>query len=134
MQVAGPTGIASERQVRLQALLDGLAREDKVLGVALIGKDGVRLIDAWGQPFWSRETFSAMSATLLGAAEVILSVPLGSRARKVTAEGDAARLAVVGVSEEAALAALADAAMPAARFEALTEAAAKDVAKVLLGG
>lgn len=133
----------NEKQTLLHKLLEGLAQQPGMLGSALVSRDGIRVVDAWKKEVWNKETFSAMSATLMGAAEVALSDLGGSRARRVIAETPKIKMVVVGATDELVLVTLSDDSLPMEKLlPAVDEAASKaariitteGVAKVVKGG
>jgi predicted regulator of Ras-like GTPase activity (Roadblock/LC7/MglB family) len=121
------------KQQRLLAALRELAAQPCVLGATLVSRDGIRVMDAWTREIWNKETFSAMSATLMGAAEIALSELGGVRTRRVVAETNKTKLIVVGCTDELVLVALADEGLPLERMLPLVEAAAERVTKIVAG-
>lgn len=122
-----------DRQQRLDRLLADLATQDGVHGAALVSRDGL-CVKAVGQLNLNRETFSAMSATVMGAAEIALGDVEGGRARSVVAATDKARMIMVGATGELLLIAYARADAPVDRLLRRMEDAAADVAAVVAGG
>lgn len=123
----------SSKQERLQSRLKELVAGAGVLGAALVSRDGIRMMDHWKREMWNKETFSAMSATLMGAAEVALSELGGVRTQRVIAETNKMKLVVVGATDELVLVALGEADLPLERLLPQVEAAANDVTKIVLG-
>lgn len=121
-----------ERQERLEQLLADVARRPGVLGAALVSRDGlpVRIV---GKQELSRETFSAMSATLMGAAEIALGELDPSKLRRVIAQTDRVKFVILGATPALLLVvyASADAAMD--DIVAAAEQAAGHVASVVAG-
>lgn len=141
MPTAGDKALAHEepappssKHERLQAALDRLVGSEAIVGATLVSRDGIRVMDRWKREMWNRETFSAMSATLMGAAEIALSESGGARTRRVLAETAKHRMAVVGAGEELVLVALAEVSLGLEGFLTLVEDAAEDVAGIVLGG
>lgn len=117
---------------RVGAILDELAQERGILGVALISRDGLA-VKASGRQEMARETFSAMTATLMGAAEIALSDLDGSRARSVVATTDRVTILIVGVTRDLLLVACAQSDVPAQKVLSRLEDAAKTVAAAVGG-
>ncbi len=59
-----------DSQARIDTVLEEIANEKGVLGVSLVSRDGLAVRGA-GRLELRRETFSAMTATVLGAAETM---------------------------------------------------------------
>ena len=117
---------------RIGHLLDEVAQEKGVLGVALISRDGLA-VKATGRQEMGRETFSAMTATLMGAAEIALSDLAGEKAKTVIATTDRLTLVIVGVSRDLLLVASAQADVPIPKVVSRLEEAAKAVAAAVGG-
>lgn len=122
-----------DRQQRLDAIFAELAKEPGVLGVALVSRDGLP-IRATGRLALSRETFSAMVATAMGAAEIALSELDGGKTQHLVAVTDRVKLVVLGVSRELLLVVSAQADAPHERLLPRLDAAAQTVALVASGG
>ncbi len=122
-----------DHATRVDALLAELTRGEGFLGAALVSRDGLCVRSA-GRTELSRETFSAMSATVMGAAEIALRELDGGATRSIVASTEKVLIVVVGATREMLLVASArtDAALPA--VIARVEEAAKGVGKVLAGG
>ncbi|HEX2021151.1 MAG TPA: roadblock/LC7 domain-containing protein [Candidatus Thermoplasmatota archaeon] len=86
-------------QQRMGEILEGLTKAPGVLGAAIISRDGLCVKSA-GRPELSRETFSAMTATLMGAAEIALGELGGGRGRHIVASTESMRMALVGASRD----------------------------------
>lgn len=96
----------SERQTRLQAVLDRLREQANLQGAVLVSRDGFCIMNRLPR-LPAAETFSAMSAMVLGAAEAALA-EMGEEAPSgILIETRTTRMAVVAVSRELALVALA---------------------------
>lgn len=122
-----------DRQQRLDRLLSELAAQEGVLGAALVSRDGL-CVKAMGELSLHRETFSAMSATVMGAAEIALGDVDGGRARSVLATTDHARMVIVGATRELLLVAYARQDAPVDRLLRRLEDAAAGVAEAVAGG
>jgi predicted regulator of Ras-like GTPase activity (Roadblock/LC7/MglB family) len=121
----------SDARGRAEAALDALVAKG-LLGAALVGRDGLPVLSrlpAAVQP----ETFCAMTAALVGAAEAAL-VELGE-ANAATANVVAGRhrLAVAGVDDRHLLVALAPASLAEATLARVVDAGRKDLVDILGG-
>lgn len=122
-----------ERQQRLEALLRELVKEPGVLGAALVSRDGLA-VRASGKLLLSRETFAAMTATVMGAAEIALTELDGGRMHHMIAVTDRIKLIVVGASRDLLLVTCMQADAPHEGLLPRLESAAQNVAMVLSGG
>lgn len=122
--------MASDKQERLRETLEKLSAEPGVAGALLVSRDGFCILNAC-PALPAPETFAAMTATLLGAAEASFGEAGGGPARKAIVEGESNRIVAVGVNEEYILVALTELALPADRAAARVEDAASQVASVL---
>lgn len=122
-----------EHVSRVDALLGELSAAPGVLGAALVSRDGLCVRSA-GRTELSRETFSAMSATVMGAAEIALRELDGGATRSIVASTDKVTIVIVGATREMLLVASAGADAPLAGILARVEEAARGVGKVLAGG
>lgn len=122
-----------DRQQRLEALLDALSTEKGVLGAALVSRDGLA-VRASGKLALSRETFSAMTATFMGAAEIALAELDGGKTHSLVATTDRVKLIVVGATRDLLLVACTQADMPHDKLLPRLESAAQNVAVVVSGG
>lgn len=86
-------------QQELGKLLDDLLTQDGMVGAALISRDGLT-VKAVGRPEMHRETFSAMTATLMGAAEIALGEFDGGKARTIVASTDRVQMVLMGASRD----------------------------------
>ena len=118
---------------RVDALLAGLAQNEGILGAALVSRDGLCVRSA-GRTELSRETFSAMSATIMGATEIALRELDGGATRSIVASTGKVMIVIVGATREMLLVASAGADAPIAETIARVEETARGVAKVLAGG
>jgi len=122
-----------DRASRLDTLLGEIMKIDGALGAALVSRDGLCVRSA-GRAELSRETFSAMSATVMGAAEIALRELDGNATRAVVASTDQVKILIVGATREMLLVAYATAASPLAPMQSAVEHTASEVGKVLGGG
>jgi predicted regulator of Ras-like GTPase activity (Roadblock/LC7/MglB family) len=82
----------------------------------------------------SRETFSAMTATVMGAAEIAIGELDGGRTHHLIATTDRIKLIIVGATRELLLVAATQADMPHDKLLPRLEAAAQNVALAVSGG
>lgn len=122
-----------DRQQRLEGLLQELTKEPGVLGASLVSRDGLAVRSS-GKLMLSRETFAAMTATFMGAAEIALAELDGGRMHHMIAVTDRVKLIVVGASRDLLLVVCTQADAPHDRLLPRLEAAAQNVAMVLSGG
>jgi predicted regulator of Ras-like GTPase activity (Roadblock/LC7/MglB family) len=118
---------------RLEALLQELAKEPGLLGAALVSRDGLA-VQAAGSLALARETFSAMSATFMGAAEIALSELGDGKMRSIVASTDRMKLITIGATRDLLLVACAASDTSAETLLPRLEAAAKNVAHIVSGG
>jgi predicted regulator of Ras-like GTPase activity (Roadblock/LC7/MglB family) len=88
-----------DRRSRIEHALQELAKHPGVLGAALVSRDGICL-QSVGKQELRRETFCAMSATLMGAAEIALAEVDPSRAMHVVAETQTTKIVVLGATPD----------------------------------
>lgn len=110
----------TERNKAFDAPLRALAAVRSVLGSVLVTRDGFCALNAC-PPLGAPETFSAMGAALVGAAEMALSELGGATTPKVVVDGEKHTLIAVGVTDDLLLLILAQ---PGTRLEDLTAAIA----------
>lgn len=122
-----------DKQSRLDGLLDALAKEPGILGASLVSRDGLAVRSS-GRLALSRETFSAMTATFMGAAEIALSELDAGRTQHIVASTDRVKLVVLGATRDILLVVCAQADAPYDKLLPRLEAAAQNVALVLSGG
>lgn len=122
-----------DSQARIDALLDELVKEKGVLGVSLVSRDGLAVRGA-GRFELRRETFSAMTATVLGAAEIAIAELDGGKCHHLVAQTDRLKLIIVGSTRDLLLVAATDLDTPHERLLPRLEAAAQNVALAVAGG
>jgi predicted regulator of Ras-like GTPase activity (Roadblock/LC7/MglB family) len=122
-----------DHATRVDALLGHLVQAEGILGAALVSRDGLCVRSA-GRTELSRETFSAMSATVMGAAEIALRELDGGATRSIVASTEKVMIVIVGATREMLLVASAQADAPIASVVARVEETARGVGKVLAGG
>lgn len=122
-----------EKQTRLEALLDTIAKEPGVLGASLVSRDGLAVRSS-GKLGLSRETFSAMTATYMGAAEIALAELDGGKMQHVVASTDRMKLIVLGATRDLLLVVCTQADVAHDKILPRIEAAAQNIAVVVSGG
>ena len=122
-----------DRQQKVKQRLDELAGQPGLLGAALVSRDGLPVLDSSRRPLNS-ETFSAMSATVMGAAEAALSELSENRVARVIADADRMRLVLVGVTDEFLLVAIAEGESELQGVIKRVEKASQDIAKAITDG
>ena len=123
----------SDRQTRIEALLNDLVAREKLLGAAIISRDGL-CVKALGRLDTNRETFSAMSATVMGAAEIAMGELEGGKTRSIIASTERVTMVLVGASGDLILVGYAPAGSSIASIVPRLESAAKEVAIAVAGG
>ena len=123
----------SDKQARLEGLLDQLAKEPGVLGAALVSRDGLA-VRASGKLALSRETFSAMTATFMGAAEIAIAEIDGGRTQSIVASTERMKLIVLGSTRDLLLVVCTQNDVSHETLLPRLEAAAQNVAAVVSGG
>ncbi|MFA5862236.1 MAG: roadblock/LC7 domain-containing protein [Candidatus Thermoplasmatota archaeon] len=121
------------RHEQLERLLEDLAKSPGVLGAAILSRDGLS-VKAVGHQELARETFSAMSATIYGAAEIALGELDSTHLRHIIAQTDRVKVIMLGATTDLLLViyAQADAALEPLLQRAV--AAAGTVAPVIIEG
>lgn len=122
----------TDKQQRLEEALKRLVGDGEVRGAVLVSRDGFCVLNQFNR-LPSPETFSAMSATLVGAAEAALS-ELGVRhATRVVVSTETDRLVTVGATDELLLVALLDGDAALEASLGRIDEAARSVAKIVGG-
>lgn len=116
----------SDRRERLKDILDGLLSETAAQWAGLVSRDGLCVMQSFKREF-PVETFSAMTATVVGAAEIALADLGGGRTRRVIAETERVRLIAVGATADLLLVSLSPQEAGPDGFVARVEAAADRV-------
>lgn len=119
-----------DRQQKVKQRLDELAAQPGIVGAALVSRDGLPVLDASKRPI-NTETFSAMSATVMGAAEAALSELAENRVVRIVADADRMRLVLVGVTDEFLLVTIAEQNADLSALVKKVEKAASDVSKAV---
>lgn len=114
-----------------EAVLDGLVKQG-LLGAGLVGRDGLPLILRFPHSV-QHETFSAMSAAVLGASEAALQEMAEVAPAVVTIETSRLRLAVAGIDDSHILVAASPASLEAGKLAAAVQDGLRRL-KAALGG
>lgn len=120
------------RHEQLERLLRDLSEQPGVQGAALISRDGL-LIRSVGKQDGNRETFSAMSATMMGAAEIALAEIDSSPLRFMLAQTDTKKIVTMGATPDMLLVVHADASLSLDAILGIARSAAGEVAAVIAG-
>lgn len=88
----------ADRQTKMRSLLDGLSKAKNVAGATLITRDGLCVMKS-DSSIVAPETFSAMSAALMAAAETAFYELGGAGELRVTAETERAKMVALGASD-----------------------------------
>ncbi|MEA3137581.1 MAG: Roadblock/LC7 domain [Thermoplasmata archaeon] len=121
----------SDTRVQAQAVLDDLVGRG-ALGAGLVGRDGLPVLLRFPRPV-QEETFSAMTAALLGAAEAALLELAEQAAAVATVEAGRVRLFVSGLDETHLLVVAAPVGLDASKLGAAIDAA-RGKLRTLIGG
>lgn len=114
---------------RAQVALDGLVAKG-LLGAGIVGRDGLPLLLRFSRPVGD-ETFGAMAAAALGAAEAALAELGGRGPVSLTIESAGLRIAVAGLDDAHILVLAAPAALSSDMLSASVEAGRKALRDVL---
>lgn len=124
--------MATDRQQRLQETLDAVVAQPGVFGALLVTRDGFCMMNRCAK-VPAAETLSAMTATLLGAAEAALAEVGGEGTPRVVIESKHRRMLVVAATEELLLVGVTDVSVRAEDFASRLDVAAQTVAKLVSG-
>lgn len=120
------------RQERVQEILDALGREPGVRGALLVTRDGLCALNrSRGLP--QADTFSAMCAALVGAAEAALAEWNESAPARVTVETPGMGLVLVGIDAEVVLVAATERGAQHDKLRPHVDAAAARLAEAIRG-
>ena len=122
----------SEMRAQAQAALDRMVGPDGLVGAALVSRDGLPVMSRFDRPV-NEESFSAMVAALLGAAEAAWQEWGEDRPHRAILEGDKLRLAIVGLDAEYLLAVAGRAPSDFVAFGKAVDAAAREMRTLLKG-
>lgn len=95
-----------DRAAAIRSVLDSLVDGRNRLGAALVSRDGIVAASRMARPV-SDESFSAMTAAMLGAAEAAMAEWSDDRPRRATVEGGRVRLQAQTVDDDFFLATVA---------------------------
>lgn len=125
--------MTADRQQKMRSLLDGLSKQKGVLGATLITRDGLCVMNS-DNAVVAPETFSAMTAALMGAAETAFYELGGANQLRITAESDKAKMVAMGASEELLLVVIGNGSSSGPELLRHAEAAAKELRTLTSGG
>lgn len=122
-------------QDHLQIALDDLIGHAGIIGAALVSRDGIPVGSAF-TPQLEEMPFSilvegAMTATLMGAAEVAMQEVEAGETRRVIVETDAFKMVLVGAEEDLLLVVLTEADKPLKEVLDRVEAAVTRIGEVM---
>ncbi len=122
----------TQKQTHLQTALDALADAPGMVGAVLVSRDGFCMMNRF-KALPGAETFSAMSATLMGAAEAALNEIGTERPLRIIVETSRHRMVTAGATGELLVVAMSEIATPLADVLMLVESAAAQIATVMSG-
>ena len=125
--------MTADRREKMRSLLDGLSKQKGVVGATLITRDGLCVMNS-DKALASSETFSAMTAALMGAAETAFYELGGAAKLRVTAETDKSKMVAVGASDELLLVLVGNGTSSAVDLLKHAETAAKELRLLVSGG
>jgi predicted regulator of Ras-like GTPase activity (Roadblock/LC7/MglB family) len=123
--------VSADARGQAEAILDELVVKG-LLGAGLVGRDGLPLILRFPRPV-QEETFSAMAAAVLGAAEAAMLELSEQSAATVTIEAGRIRLAISGLDDTHLFVLAAPANFDAMRLQAAVADGRKRLLAVLGG-
>lgn len=124
--------MALERQHKLEEALDKLVTEPGLVGALLVSRDGFPIVNRFARVL-AAETFSAMSATFVGAAEAALAeAGMAGTARFVIEVGEE-RLVALGATGELLLVVIAKTSSPLDTVVAKANATVSQIKQVVGG-
>lgn len=118
------------RQTRLQETLDQLVARPGTRGALLVSRDGFCMMNNFDS-LPAAETFSAMSATLVGAAEAAFAEFGSDGPTRVVIESTRTRMVAEGAGGEMLLVALTEASAPLDETLKDVSAATSEIARIL---
>ncbi len=124
--------MATDRQQRLQEALDHLVGHDGVQGALVVTRDGFVILNLCPS-LPAPETFAAMSATLVGAAEAAMGELGREPVPRVVVETPERRVAATVATDELLVIAVTDRSTDADDLWPKLEATAQTVAKLVAG-
>ena len=114
---------------RVKDRIEALLGSDGVLAAAVVSRDGICLESGSKRPF-GVETFSAMIATAMGAAETAIFEVGGKAVKRMEIDGDLGRLIVVGATDELLIVVLASAGTPSPALLSRLDESARGLAEI----
>lgn len=120
----------TDKQARLKAALDDLSSHPGVQGAVLVSRDGFCMMNRF-DALPGADTFSAMSATLVGAAEAALAEVGDGAPTRIVVETKKGRMVAVGVSADMLLVAVTDGSLKLDGLVERVQRAAEDVGRLL---
>lgn len=122
----------TEKQSRLQEALDRLCASPGVKGVVLVSRDGFAMMNRYKE-LQAAETFSAMGATLVGAAEAAINEVATGAPQRVIVETATERMVAAGATAELLLMVVAESTLPSHELVERVDRCAQEVARLLSG-
>jgi len=89
----------SEKHEKVVRLLEDLVAAGVSLGAAVVSRDGIT-VKAVGKLELGRETFSAMTATIMGAAEIAVREVDAGRLRSLVTVNERSKIIIVGATTD----------------------------------
>lgn len=129
----GVSNVTGDRQQKMRSILDNLGRQKGVVGATLITRDGLCVMNS-DNALAAPETFSAMTAALMGAAETAFYELGGANELRVTAETDKSKMVALGANEQLLLVVVGNGNSASLELLKQAEAAAKELRLLLTGG
>lgn len=121
----------SDTRGQAQEILEALVAQG-MMGAGLVGRDGLPLLLRFPRPV-QEETFSAMTAALLGAAEAALLEMAEQAPAVVTVEAGRMRLAIAGLDDVHILVVAAPTSLPASQLATAVADGLKRLTAILGG-
>jgi predicted regulator of Ras-like GTPase activity (Roadblock/LC7/MglB family) len=91
--------LIADRYQQMRELLAKATQQEGIVGASLITRDGLSVMNT-NESVGAPETFSAMSAALMGAAETAFYELGGSGEIRVTAEAEKHKMVALGASRD----------------------------------
>lgn len=127
-----PGDFRTERQRRMLEVLEWLLGQPGMVGATLVTRDGVCVLNT-DPGLVSPETFSAMTAAMVAAAETAAYETGEGRMLRVLVETERNKMVAVGATDELLLVVVAAASLPLADLLPRVEAARQNLATVVAG-
>src|SRR5688500_6581685 len=122
-----------ERHQKIRAVLEHVVKDKNIVGATLITRDGLCVVNG-DEKILSPETFSAMTAALMGAAETAFFELGGANHVRVTAETEGRKMVALGANEELLLVIVGNGTSSGTALMQLAEATAAQLRTILAGG